>query len=242
MSALGMNRYRSAPFTCFPTSMDRNNNQPRVGTEVVGRFCKWADNLCDSAQGFLNLVTKYEVTSETICYSCASSWRSGSRFCFADLPFLLIMSGLFGARSFSSPLLTWMLASMTHLKLAPDWAKLFKVTEVIRLDEADTSPRSWHQYILESENSKIVGKSFGRPKEIWNHANDRVRCLNERLAGNRPKTQYLRKSKWSLVICSVSCSRTIRKLILWGMIQNTRKLCFRTSRRLPKHDLRMWPK
>ena len=88
-----------------------------------------------------------------------------------------------------------MLASMTHLKLAPDWAKLFKVTEVIRLDEADTSPRSWHQYILESENSKIVGKSFGRPKEIWNHANDRVRCLNERLAGNRPKTQYLRKSK-----------------------------------------------
>lgn len=83
-----------------------------------------------------------------------------------------------------------MLASMTHLKLAPDWAKLFKVTEVIRLDEADTSPRSWHQYILESENSKIVGKRFGRPKEIWNHANTRATGLNERLLGRKSNSLY----------------------------------------------------
>ena len=84
---------------------------------------------------------------------------------------------------------------MTHLKLAPDWAKLFKVTEVIRLDEADTSPRSWHQYILESENSKIVGKRFGGPKEIWNHANDRAMGLNERILGNRSKTLNVRKKR-----------------------------------------------
>ena len=82
---------------------------------------------------------------------------------------------------------------MTQPDLPPNWAKLYKVSEVVRLDESEKSRRTWFQYTLVSEHSKIVGKRFGASKEIWEHANDRAMGLNERLLGKRAKSLYARK-------------------------------------------------
>lgn len=87
-----------------------------------------------------------------------------------------------------------MLERMTQSTSTPAWAKLFKVTEVIRWNENSASDRAWFQYTLESDYSKMVGRRFGTSAEVRDHANNRVAKLNERVLGAGTRSIVIQKT------------------------------------------------
>ena len=82
---------------------------------------------------------------------------------------------------------------MTQPTSPPAWANLFRVTDVSASDKSTDSCRTWHDYVLESSNSKILGRRFGTSEEVRIHANSRAEKLNGRLLGAGSRSIVIQK-------------------------------------------------